>query len=446
MRRRLRQVAYLLTAAFVAYCCMGFLKTRISPDPVRSDWLVTQPPPTAAGVADASGEPANGGDEIELRGVLSVHTGRSQDAEGTLEEVARAAADAQLDFVVLGDHVGDWLDPEQTALEPHHLEGVLLVPGVELPITDWGRSLAVGLDTVTRTWAAGPVALAERLGPQGGFLSVVHPRSPRARERWQDVHAPGADAWEVLDVSEQVRLRLREPWALYHALSFLSGQVGGWSHEALLRLNHEGLQGSGLMAYDSARASRPLSLTAGLNHHAKTRILGEPFPDFGSIFRTLVNHVELDAPLSRNPRFARDQVLTALRGGRAFVSLGAATQAEGFRFRAHTGAGVARSGDVVEWQPGAVLIVQAPPGAGAETWARMIGDGQEVGWFAIEAGEHVAVEAARPGIYRVELYRPGVSLARIGLGGRRFNMRPWILSNPIEFTQPSASLTVLTSG
>lgn len=433
MRRWLLQGLRLGAAMVVLYGLAGFVSSRVRwiAAPEQSAGAATPAfvvSPLRAANVDVAGLGPD--DPYEVRGALSVHSGRSHDSRGTLDEIAEAARTAGLDFVVLGDHVGDWLDSGLVALEPVRLDGVLMIPGVELPVTEWGRTLAIGLDTVARTWPAGPDSLARRIGTQRGLLSIVHSRSPRARERWASIEAPGADSWEVLDVSEQARVRLREPWAAYHLTSFLLGQFGGWAPESLLRLNREGTASPGLLAFDSARASRRLTLTAGLNHHAKTRIAGRPFPPFEPMFRTLVNHVELDGPPAQgSPRAAREQLLRSVRAGRVFVSLGDAERAAGFRFRGEVGSRAVSSGAVVPWQAGSRLLLRAPPAVEGSLWVRVLADGVEAGWYKLEPGGWRQIPVLEPGVYRAEIFRPG-----LGLGRLRFDLRPWILTNPIEFT------------
>lgn len=442
MRRWLLRGLRLGAAMVVLYGLAGFFTSRVH-------WIAERPGTASdaepafvvSTLRSAATGPSFGPTTHEVRGVLSVHSGRSHDSRGTLDEIARAARKARLDFVVLGDHVGDWLDPELVALEPVRLGGVLMVPGLELPVTDWGRTLAIGLDTVARTWPESPDSLARRIGAQRGLVSVVHSRSPRARERWEGIEAPGADSWEVLDVSEQARLRLREPWAAYHLTAFLFGQFGAWGPESILRLNREGTASPGLMAYDSARALQPLTLTAGLNHHAKVRIAGRPFPPFEPMFRTLVNHVELDdAPASGSPRAAREQLLDGIRAGRVFVSLGDAERASGFRFRARSGPNTAASGARLPWSPGARLLVKPPPAVERPLWVRLMADGAESGWYELGPGSWQEIPVPGPGAYRAEVFRPGV-----GVGRLRFDLRPWILSNPIEFTPARTPIALQAS-
>jgi hypothetical protein len=346
---------------------------------------------------------------------------------GSLDEVADAARRAGLDFVVLGDHPGDWTAAGPAALRPARLGGVLVVGGLELVIEEVGRVLVTGLDTLPRSWQGDVGSLLERVPDGGGFVSIVHPRSPRGRERWKVPGTESVHAWEVLDISEMARVRLADRWAGYHLGSFLSALLIGRAHESLLRLGREGVAAPGLLAYDSMRAAGPLTLTAGLNHHPKARALGRPFPAYGPFFRTMVNQVLVDSGPHDDPAREWTLVADALRRGRSFVSLGGARRAEGFDVAAAAPDGVrVEMGGVGPWSLGTTLRIDLPADAGP-LLVRILREGVEEAWLSAPAASAVAWPAPGPGIYRVEVHRAGLRL-----GPFRWNRRAWLLANPIE--------------
>lgn len=414
------------------YLAVGFvvLNLSVGPAEVQSASLFAGAVESGEGVRpveEAAVEPIPG--YTVLRGALSVHTGRSHDAEGTLEEVAAAARRTDLDFVVLGDHPGDWVDDPAVSMAPHHREGVLVVPGLELVVSGIGRTLAVGLDTLPRRWEGSVESLVQRADSLDGFLSVVHPRSPRSRERWDGLDAPGIHAWESFDVSEMARMRLKEPWAGYHLASFLGGLLVGRGEGSLAALWKERTTTPALLSYDSARVAQPMALTGGLNHHPKARLGWLLFPRYEPFFRTVVNHLLIPGEPATDPVEARDQVLETLRAGRLYVTLGDPERAAGFAFR-----GVAAGGERVEMGggaplgEGAALVLRSPPAAPGPLLVRVLRDGVEEGWVQTEAGQEFVWPVTAPGAYRVEVFRGGVRL-----GSARAGFRPWILSNPVEF-------------
>lgn len=365
-----------------------------------------------------------------VRGALSVHSGRSHDAEGSLDQVGRAAGKTGLDFVFLGDHPGDWMEAGAPAMVPVRRDGVLVVPGLELVVSGMGRTLAVGLDTLTRRWEGGVGSLSARADSLDAFLSVVHPRSPRGRERWKGLDAPGVHAWESFDISEMARLRLKDPWAGYHVVSFLGSLALGRGEAGLLGLWRERTATPALLSYDSARAAGPLVLTGGLNHHPKAKWGDLLFPAYEPFFRTVVNHVTVEGNgLAADPLEARDQIIRGLTMGRVFVTMGDPDGAAGFGFE-----GVSEAGATVPMGGRAPLVgegalrIRLPRGAGSRLLVRVLRNGAEDGWAEAGSREEVRWPVTGPGVYRIEVFKAGPRLAGIHLG-----LKPWILSNPVEF-------------
>ena len=417
LRRSIRLGGRVLLLALVAYMVVGFFAVRTVRDPVR--WS-EDPPPSSP----APDPPGSSG--VVVRGAISVHTGRSHDAEGTLQEVAEAGAASGLDFVILGDHVGDWAEGGAGLLEPVNLEGVLVIPGLELVVRDVGRVLAVGLDTLPREWIGSVDELVAEVREGDGFLSIVHPRSSRDRERWHGLGQEGIDAWESFDVSEMARLRQNEPMVGYRIAGLLATMATGRGHTSLARFWKEGTSTPALLAYDSTRAVAPLALTGGLNHHPKARLFGHLVPAYAPFFRTVVNHVRLSQPLDSDPTRARGQVLEALRAGRLFVTLEDADGVEDFQLWTwNDGGEVGGMGAAVPWRVGTRLAVRLPA-TESRAPIRILRDGREAAWLEGRGGEVVDWPLPGPGRYRVEVFKPGWKA-----GALRFGFRPWIVSNPV---------------
>jgi hypothetical protein len=92
----------------------------------------------AAGLVSYPVVPAEEGGPAWVRGAFHVHTTRS-DGQGSVEQVARAARVAGLQFVVLAGY------NDYELREPAWVEGVLVVPGVKLS-TAHGHLSAFGLE------------------------------------------------------------------------------------------------------------------------------------------------------------------------------------------------------------------------------------------------------------------------------------------------------------
>jgi 3-deoxy-D-manno-octulosonic-acid transferase len=360
-----------------------------------------------------------------LSGVFSVHTGRSHDAVGTREEVARAAADAGLDFVVIGDHPPDDRRPGWTFWEPVFMDGVLLEGGQELRSPVAGKVLAVGVDTTYKQWTGDYGAFVEMLEGYRATSFVVHGRGPRGSERWVWESVEGVHGWEVLDISEFARHRLRSLWGPYHVGTLLAGIPVGLGDEALRHLMREGFDTPAAAAYDSFRVGNRLTATAGANVHPKIRLGPLLLPPYGPFFRSLITHVAVPSPLPPSPGEASGLLMEGLRSGDAFVSVGDRERARDFRAGAVDGkGGVVWMGSADAFTEGMFLRAGFARDPAGRLLYRVLRNGLESGWYR---GEELEWPLPGPGIYRVEVYR---YWARVG--GLFLRLRPWILSNPLE--------------
>jgi hypothetical protein len=348
---------------------------------------------------------------------------------GDEAEVAEAAVAAGLDFVVITDHRAADAPPNAWKRPARYLDGVLLVRGQELPVAGAGRLLVFGLDTVLTRWQDGPDALAPILQRAEAFAAVAHPRSPRTRDNWRPAETPGIAGWAVFDVADAARARLAGPWALYHLLALTAGFPLGRGHEGLLRLFREGFDGPAVAAYDSLYALGPLTALGGLDVHPKARLAGRILPGYRPFFKSVVNHVGLEAPLPVDAAEAARALARGLAAGHVFVSFGETAKARRFVITAgRQGALAPWQGGTLPWEPGLVLRAGFVGGPEARPVYRVVRDGRTVAWVR---AEELAWPVPGPGVYRVEVYR---YTAR--LGSLFWDLRPWIFSNPIRVAPP----------
>ena len=400
-----------LFRALLVYFLAGYLTTAFRWVPAEAGDPTRRPLPSTAG-------------EV-LSGVFSVHTDRSHDALGTREDVAAAASRAGLDFVVIGDHPPDDRKPGWEFWEPVILDGVLVEGGQELRSPEAGKVLAVGVDTTYKQWQGGYDSFARMLIREGATSFVVHGRGPRGSERWVNPTVEAVDGWEVLDISEFARHRLRGFWALYHGLTLVVGTPLGLGDEALRHLMREGFDTPTVAAYDSVRAQGRLTATAGLNVHPKIRIGPFLLPSYRPPFRTLITHISVHGAHSPDPHRASYALMDGAREGNAFVSVGGGEVAKRFRMGAVTDGGVAATmGSWSPLAPGLRLRAGIQGGGQGRLLYRILRDGREVGWFR---GPELEWPAPGPGVYRVEVY---IYSARVG--NLFLRLKPWIFANPVE--------------
>jgi len=147
LRRALQLVALVIGAAVAAVAAFAF---KAASETYPNDRRVAS---TARGL---------------VGGAYHVHSTASHDASGTVEDIASAAHDAGLSFVVLTDHDAD-------PAPPRFVGGVLVITATELS-TPAGHLVALGL----------PRALTEaereggRAGRRGGVRGRGDPGAPRA--------------------------------------------------------------------------------------------------------------------------------------------------------------------------------------------------------------------------------------------------------------------------
>ena len=359
-----------------------------------------------------------------VRGAVHIHTTRS-DGSGTPDEVAAAAARAGLQFIILTDH-GDGTRPPD---EPAYRSGVLTIDGVELNTTG-GHYAVVGMPAAPYPFAGTADAVIEDVARLGGFGFASHPGSPRPSLRWTAWDA-GFDGLEWINGDSEWRDEPRLPMA--RAL------ISYWfrAPESMARLLDR--PSEILERWDELNQTRRVVALAGIDAHAWLGYEQRTDPDGGgmhlkipgyeSTFRTLSNHVVLDAPLSGNAGADRLQLIESLRRGRVYSVIDGLATPGALSFRATSGSRQAGVGDAIAID-GDVLVrasVTAPRG----TTIVLFKNGERV---------HEVTDAPLemnggkdPAVYRVEAY---VSNSP---GGPPV---PWIVSNPIYAGLTHADRTV----
>ncbi len=343
--------------------------------------LTWRPPPLEGG------PPRDGW--VRVPGAMHIHTTRS-DGAGTPEEVARAAAEAGLGFVVITDH-----NTDAARSIAGYRDGVLVLVGAELS-THQGHLLGLGMRPLAFPPAADARNALDDVHHLGGAAFAAHPTSPRGDLEWRGWALPGGWGLEVLNLDSQWR---QASWP-----ALLGGLAAYPFDPAYAIANVLDRPAAAIARWDALLRRRDAAGLAGVDAHG--------FPSYGSLFRALRNYVVLEAPLSGETARDAAAVHGALARGRSYMAVDAIAPAGGFFFHAVRGGGTWRMGDTVAPGPGLVLRAggRLPRGARVELYR----NGERI---AARAG---GVEAAArgPGAYRAEVRVPGWDV-------------PWVLSNPI---------------
>lgn len=339
---------------------------------------------------------------FELRGNLHVHSCRS-DGSMSLEDIARCARGANLDFVGINDH--------HVECEQHHYRNqVLFLMGSEYNRTH-SHYLAYNVESGPGRGQFTGRELVELVNRQRGMGIIAHPfekGSPyfswgRAY-RWLDwgvSNYQGIELWNATSHWKGVTARLlRALWLLLvdPYRPFLDGPC----RKAMAR-------------WDKETERRHVTGIAGSDLHAPALRFGSlriAILDYPMLFRALNNYVLVENRCSGCGSVDGNAVIAALKRGRCWFALDRLGIARGFRFWAHNQRRVGM-GETLAVRDGVTLEARAPESA----LFRFLLSGRQV---AQERGKNVRWQTTVPGTYRVEVWKQ-----------LRRREVPWIIANPI---------------
>lgn len=351
----------------------------------------------------------------EVVGNLHMHTPYS-DGHVTHQEIALAALEAGLDFVVTTDH-NVWVD----GLDGYRRMGdrkVLLLVGEE--IHDVTRTpqknhlLAYESKGELSQYAQNPQELINQVNKAGGLAFLAHPTDPEAPAfsesdlswvDWDIEGYVGIELWNFMsEFKGLLTSRLR---AIYYAFNPRNIASGPFPRT--------------LARWDSLLASgKKVVAIGGADAHAFPARLGPLrrtlFP-YEFHFRTVNTHVIMDQALSGNVDTDRARIFHSLRKGHCFVGYDLPASTKGFRFVGVGDDGKAVMGDSLRSRFGTTLQAKVPQRADL----RLLHNGAEIKKW--DNSEAAVITVTEPGAYRVE--------ASVTFNGKK---RGWIYSNPIYLT------------
>jgi hypothetical protein len=331
----------------------------------------------------------------QVRGAWHVHS-RASDGRGTEAEIAAAAAEAGLAFVILTDHNPASLPP------PRFESGVLVLSGAELS-TPVGHLAQLGAPAFPPGGPGEHPAL--RVQQAGGMTVLAHPvQQKRPWTDWDEAEL-GAAGLELYSADSMFRDAQRAP------LSLLVPAVGAFLSRP---------------AHAFASVSLPQEeTTARLLQLARTRPRvalcahdAHGLPPYGDEFRALSMVLPAAFSMPADPQTAALAVRSTLERGEAYCAFTALGGADGFALK---GLGPART-----VQPGARIQVQLPQPAPTSLRVQVWGDAK-----LLEDGR--SVEATGPGAFQVEVWAEAPGL----FSGTAW--RPWLVPSPVHVRAPSES-------
>jgi hypothetical protein len=349
----------------------------------------------------------------EYIGNLHVHTTDS-DGHASHDEVAEAALQAGLDFVVVTDH-----NIFTNDLDGYRFKGdqrVLLLVGQEVHdverTPERSHLLVYGAGEDLSRFAADPQTLIDEATQRGGLTFLAHP---------VDCNAPGFDQselswvdWEVRNYTglelwnfmSEFKCRLSSwPRAIYY--SYFPSQIANAPPATLLeRWDAQLAAGLRVVAIGNSDA-HALPARAG----PLRRVL---FP-YEWLFTAINTHVLLPQAMTGDVDFDRRLILEALKAGHCFVAYDRSADSTGFAFSAHSEDGDCMMGDQLTFELGTTLQVRCP----FEARITMHHEGNIVQEWPHTRNATLTVR--QPGAFRVEARH------RLNQG--------WIYSNPIYLSR-----------
>lgn len=348
-----------------------------------------------------------------LRGAFHIHSNRS-DGSGTVDEIAAAAARAGLQFIIVTDH-GDDTRPHDP---PSYRSGVLTIDGVELNTTA-GHFAAFGLPQSPYPIAGTADDVIEDVHRLGGFGVAAHPGSPRPSLSWRAWDAP-IDGIEWINSDSEWRDEGRLPIARALLTYFVRAPE---SMATLLDRSDDVFAN-----WDRLAAQRKIVGLAGADAHARLGFRQRTDPDVAAVhvripsyeatFRTFSNHVEIDAPMTKQAAVDARILLRSIEAGRVYTVIDAIASPGNLVFTATSGQRSVQMGESIPVAGDVLLhaVVAGPRG----TTLVLLRNGQRV--HEVTDGPLDMNGGTDPGVYRIEAYTAN------GPGNPRV---PWIVSNPI---------------
>ena len=344
---------------------------------------------------------------FEYIGNLHIHSLYS-DGGGNISEIARKAANADLDFLCLNDH--DYLTDSLHLEEEGFYEDVLVLTGLEIG-GRYHHYLAYDLKNMVKSQGLGPQEVIDRVNEQDGFGFLAHPfekgmpfSEKSVAYTWNDLAVEGYTGVCIWNYTSRWKERVKSALHGFFLLAFKSLSLKPPSQKTLA-------------FWDDACRHRRVVAVGGSDAHASTfryALINFKPLSYDHLLRTVSIHILLDTKMSKDFKEAKEEVYGAMREGRLFIAHEKICSARGFRFSFQPDAGSRLvMGEEAPFQAGDFVV--SLPHAGE---VRLLKDGNlEKKWRSRE----VAYRALDPGVYRVEVYRYVFP----------FGWRPWIFSNPI---------------
>ena len=335
--------------------------------------------------------PALKSSPLEIEGVYHIHTTYS-DGRKSLDEIAKLASQANIDFIILTDHG----NPNHESYSSQGWkEGVLVLAGSELSVSR-GHLVALDFELPSRNFSHNTEDAFYEIKAGGGFSIIAHPYS---KTRWSWGKFIEYGGIEIINGDTALKKNILASLPSLPALLIKP-------EYAFLKMFDS--PDRNLRKWDELNNLHPIYGYFSLDAH----LLYRPG------LNLLHLHLLLQSPLSEDFDTAKHQVYEALRKGRFYNSIHAAAHAHGFRFWGEEEEKTVLMGSTIMLDSPVLLNIEAPFPFAKDI--HLVHNGKMI--FR-SAEDSISYEVAHPGTYRVEVY-----LTERSPLGKNI---PWIVSNPI---------------
>lgn len=353
----------------------------------------------------------------EYAGAVHIHSIYS-DGTGKIEDIAKAAYDSDLDFIMMTDH--NTLKPKEDGYEKW-LNNVMVLIGYEVnDMANKNHYLTFGINEVIGSYQElgngelgcklSAKEYVKQIKDKGGIGFLAHPDEKRT-------HLPEHPSYPWIEETDD--FTGIEIWN--HMSEWIEGMDESNKLDRFLHPLKSVIAPSDttLRRWDNASMNRHVTGIGGVDAHAlKQNVLGffevEIFA-YKVLFKSIRTHVLVNDPILKNNKasFEKDkmQILTALKEGKCFIANYYNGNPKGFRFYAEFKGITCNMGDTITAKGENVILRALVP---SDCTFKLVFNGEII-------NEHKGMNAAwdvnKPGIYRVECWK---------------DERGWIFSNHIR--------------
>jgi len=340
-------------------------------------------------------------------GNIHIHSTYS-DGTGTIPEIAVAAREAGLDYIIITDHQD--VRPLQ---EEGNYQGVMVVTGIELN-SRANHYLALGIEEDVGDYSHNPQETIDQVNRQGGFGFLAHPfekGSPYITKGsacpWNDFSVKDFTGIEIWNYSSQWKSKSQSLLKMLYWYFFCrDGPI------------LSGPPPDCLQWWDRLTKERPVVAIGGTDAHQIYYRMGPVntviFP-YRYLFSTINTYLLLEDKLHKNFVKARHQILQSLRKGQCYLSMDRVYSGHHFYFGAFNQNSEVPMGSSLKFDEQTFLRIASPH---RRSLIRVIKNGKLV---EEKSGPQLLFRVLKPGTFRVEIhFKPLLGKSR-----------PWIYSNPV---------------